>query len=208
MKEYKNLKMLSDLPWMADFMKTKNGLTFTKSALTKGEKIGVYNPFGDLTFLDKDLKVFEGTESRKKVFVLMLAEYFPKSHPNAGKPTNFEWKFLDEKKIHTIRKNYQLWAKRIDLINKGEAILSIRMWAGKPYKSKQQVIVDLIAPLGIEKATFEDDGLHIWDCAYIPEYLLVAENDGLSEDDFEAWFTPRPNEEMAIIHFTDFRYGE
>jgi len=38
-------------------------------------------------------------------------------------------------------------------------------------------------------------------------YLQLANNDGLSAEDFEAWFKGyNLSEPMAIIHFTEFRY--
>lgn len=36
-------------------------------------------------------------------------------------------------KRHTIRANYEFWAKRFEKIAAGEAVLSIREWVGKPY---------------------------------------------------------------------------
>jgi hypothetical protein len=34
----------------------------------------------------------------------------------------------------------------------------------------------------------------------------LARGDGLSFNDFEAWFRDYPDGDMALIHFTDFRY--
>ena len=39
-------------------------------------------------------------------------------------------------KLHTIRANYPLWEKRIKDIQEGHAVLSVRQWSGKPYRSK------------------------------------------------------------------------
>ena len=74
---------------------------------------------------------------KKKTYVLMISENFPKYHQKAGEPTFFARKIEEGKKIHTIRQNYELWNKRAEKINKGEAILSIRKWSGKAYRSKQ-----------------------------------------------------------------------
>lgn len=67
-----------------------------------------------------------------KTYVLILSEYFPKDHPKAGEPTGFVGDLMfTGKKIHTIRSNYELWAKRIDEVRAGKARLSIRIWTGK-----------------------------------------------------------------------------
>jgi hypothetical protein len=34
----------------------------------------------------------------------------------------------------------------------------------------------------------------------------LAKNDGLSPMDFMSWFDGYPDSEMAILHFTDYRY--
>lgn len=46
-------------------------------------------------------------------------------------------------KIHTIRANYDLWAKRFEEIERGEACLAVRKWTGKPYRSPQIEIARL-----------------------------------------------------------------
>jgi hypothetical protein len=36
---------------------------------------------------------------------------------------------------------------------------------------------------------------------------IIAKNDGLTKEDFTAWFKPyNLSEPMAILHFTNFRY--
>lgn len=74
-----------------------------------------------------------------KTYVIMIAKNFFKGHINAGEPTNFRRKIEKGEKIHTIRPNYDLWAKRIYEVNMGQAILSIREWIEKPYHSKQTI---------------------------------------------------------------------
>lgn len=74
---------------------------------------------------------------KKKTYVLMLSEFFPKTHNKAGMPTEFKEKVLNKKKIHTIRANFPLWEKRIKEVQEGRAVLSIRQWTGEPYRSKQ-----------------------------------------------------------------------
>lgn len=130
-----------------------------------------------------------------------------------GKP----WKFP---KIHTIRTNYKLWEKRIREVQEGNAVLSIRQWSGKPYRSKQVVIANLtknegvgIQPLKItrfieklgnkEYVAISVDG-DIKNTLTLEE---IAHNDGLSFEDWAAWFKDADtSQDMAIIHFTSFRY--
>lgn len=56
---------------------------------------------------------------KKKTYVLMLSELFPKTHNKAGMPTEFKEKVLNKKKIHTIRANFPLWEKRIKEVQEG-----------------------------------------------------------------------------------------
>lgn len=65
-----------------------------------------------------------------KTYVLTLSKQFPHSHKRAGEPTLFAARVFQREKIHTIRNNYPLWAKRIKEIQQGEAVLSIRQWEG------------------------------------------------------------------------------
>jgi len=143
-----------------------------------------------------------------KTYVLTVSTVFPKTHKRAGDPTGFVEKIRNCTKLHTIRVNYDLWKKRIDEVNSGVAMLSVRVWTGKPYNSKQKEVFQFIAEHGINIQKLEH-----------PDYFIfapidgkkcnwgdVAQNDGLSFDDFCEWFKDAGSEPMAIIHFTDFRY--
>jgi hypothetical protein len=160
-----------------------------------------------------------------KTYVIMISERFPQTHKRAGEQTNFKDKIdsIDcdlpfppfDPKIHTIRANYELWKKRFDQIDAGKAVLSVRVWKGKPYNSKQKEIFrfDKTHSIGIQK-------IKSWDfekgfAFYIGKNRNVlpvnigelAKNDGLSLDDFDNWFAGYDlNKPMAIIHFTEFRY--
>ena len=149
---------------------------------------------------------------------------FPATHPRRGELTFFIDKilkrssefytFLGWQKIHTIRANYELWAKRFEKINKGEAVLELYYWDGKPYNSKTITICQLGKDDGI--------GIQYLDClngnfsdpvAFDSETNVhltreeVAKNDGLSLEDFTAWYKGYDlSQTMAIIHFTPFRY--
>lgn len=89
--------------------------------------------------------------------------------------------------------------------------MSVRQWTGNPYRSKQVEIASLTADdgVGIQKLSFSREMLsfEIDDKGFaIPESLL-AENDGLSLEDWIDWFKGYDlDKPMAIIHFTKFRY--
>jgi hypothetical protein len=123
----------------------------------------------------------------------------------------FELAFLSEKKIHTLRENYPFWKKRIDAINRGEGYLSIRIWVGKPYRSKQRE-VSRLNYVGIEKLKREQgkDGPVYYivgpDGLYFVSMPMLANHDGLLPSEFYEWFQDYPYGEMAVIHFTGFRY--
>jgi hypothetical protein len=156
-----------------------------------------------------------------KTYVLTVSRTFPKTHKRSGEPTGFTEKIVcavfcpgdcsdcdfKSPKLHTIRSNYDLWAKRINEINEGKAILSIRYWSGKPYNSKQVELYKLEkdSGIGIQPITF------MWQYAHIDYMIIpieqVATNDGLKFEDFVEWFKKYDlSKPMAIIHFTDFRY--
>lgn len=144
-----------------------------------------------------------------KTYVITLSKKFMKGHPKAGNPTNFINGFISHDKIHTIRANYTFWEKRFKKIEAGEAILSVRYWAEKPYKSPQIEIEKFTRwdNIGIQKIEFTSD---LTECIIDGKhysYTEVAKNDGLLPEDFLSWFksydTSKP---LAIIHFTKFRY--
>ena len=139
-----------------------------------------------------------------KKYVLIVSERFPATHKRAGENTNFIQQIKDGVKKHTIRGNYDLWKKRIDEIQSGKAYLSVRIWTGKPYNSKQKEILQL-TEVGIQK-------LESWYFFYAIDNRELeitnedlATNDGLCTNDFEHWFR-KAEYPLAIIHFTDFRY--
>lgn len=159
-----------------------------------------------------------------KTYVLTLSKVFPAYHIRKGEPTNFKEAFkvgqvfnrgaeclYRHPKLHTIRANYELWEKRFEQIERGEAQLSIRQWSGKPYHSKQELICNLTKAdgIGIQKMV-------IAGCSTIhPKFVggcsvdckTLAHNDGLSEVDWRNWFERYDlTEPLAVIHFTKFRY--
>lgn len=156
--------------------------------------------------------VLSKLDENMKTYVLTLSKSFPRTHARAGEPTEFREKFLKKEKIHTIRANYELWSKRIKEVQAGRAVLSVRQWTGKPYRSKQVEIATLTAEngVGLQRLEFTDCRLRF---PYVGSewtfMVSLAKNDGLSLNDWVGWFNgydhSRP---LAIIHFTKFRYNE
>lgn len=174
----------------------------------------------------------------KKTYVLMLSAVFPKTHNKVGMPTGFKVKFslgqgcpdcdkpqdlsgvnisdcngcinaCSLQKLHTIRANYSLWEKRIKDIQAGNAVLSIRQWTGKPYRSKQVEIARLTTEdgVGIQLLELTNDLSECIVGGRRYSYVSVAKNDGLHPADWLDWFSCYDlSKSMAIIHFTKFRY--
>lgn len=153
-------------------------------------------------------------EKKIKTYVLTVSEYFPKTHPKSGAPTNFIYSIGQKLKCHTIRGNYKLWQKRISEIQKGNAVLSIRTWSGVPYQSTQTERFTLSNQdgVGIQKIKLNRDIIDLGWVEGQEEFSdqslsTIAHNDGLSIEDFRFWFEKYDfSEPMAIIHFTAFRY--
>lgn len=153
---------------------------------------------------------------KKKTYVLMLSREFPKSHPRAGEPTDFKTYKEKGTKKHTIRGNAELWEHRAEEINAGRAVLSVRQWSGRPYCS-HQIEIARHTKLGTQRVKMSFSAP--WDkCISVkqvngdihyPLFFEVAQNDGLSPDDFMAWFMKNRKKsvfEGIILHFTDMRY--
>lgn len=158
-----------------------------------------------------------------KTHVLLISNNFPKGHINAGENTYFVDKIKQGSKIHTIRNNYDFWKSKINDVNEGKAILSVRSWTGKPYASKQQEHFRFTKAdgVGIQKIELQSLCYWIeWDYPH-PLYLenpgfmnfsidIVAKCDGLTPGQFRDWFgldaEGYKSEPKALIHFTKERY--
>ena len=176
------------------------------------------------------MKTSKLKEKKLKVYVITLSKNYQVGHPKAEQPTFFKYKFLnmvfdypcsvieandgpdiviEDRKGHTIRKNFELWKKRIDEVIEGKAVLSVREWTGKPYNSPQVEIALLTAKDGVGIQKLEATPLGWFIDSYDSDVTneILAKNDGLSLEDFKAWFKNyKITEPMAIIHFTNFRY--
>lgn len=145
---------------------------------------------------------------------LILSQVFPSWHLRHGEPTHFVEQ-LRVTKLHTIYANATLWQKRFEKILLDEAELSVRVWTGKPYRSKMMEIVRLgkDSGIGFQLLTFETGlyglrSLHrlVIDGTLVRPELLAA-NDGLSLEDWQNWFQSYDvSQPMGVIHFTSFRY--
>ena len=145
-----------------------------------------------------------------KKYILLLSTHFPVSHPKAGEPTYFIEKYATREKKHTIRANYELWAKRIEEIQQGKAELVIRCWSGKPYRSKQYEWGRLGKEEGVSVQMVDFGGdimtptIDHWSQ---PDPETRARNDGLQFVDWLDWFEKYDlSKPMAIIHFGKWKY--
>lgn len=148
-----------------------------------------------------------------KTYVLMLAHSFPAHHYKKGDATQFHGKCLAGVKIHTIRINAKNWARKIDEVNAGHAIISVRQWSGKPYeKGSSQPELFQMTKCGYEYVRKNNYGF-IVENPYenrieMVSYEDISKNDGLTMDEFTWWFKKIDTKEsLIIIHFTDFRYS-
>lgn len=139
----------------------------------------------------------------------MMAKVFPSTHPRKAQPTKFKEKYFSGEKKHTIRGNYELWAKRAKEVNEGKAYISLRQWEGKPYNSPQ-IEIDKLYKIGVEEIELEVPSVFSGYLQDDGDYKELAKNDGLSIVDFLEWFFPNPKEvytfKGVILHFTDLRY--
>lgn len=154
----------------------------------------------------------------KKKIILTVSRVFPVTHSRRGELTEFYSKLKFGQKIHTIRKNYDLWALNAEKMQRGDYYLSFRMWSDKPYRSPQIEVLYSHTPIGTQRIelsyhadndtiTAKIDGREWLDA----DCYTLAKNDGLSVQDFKEWFFGKePKEDKVfdgvIIHFTDFRY--
>lgn len=174
-------------------------------------------------------------------YEVAVSPCFPSTHVRKGEPTFFIEKIqlalgqlvelpgdivIDlESKLHTIRKNYDIWVKRMNKVQEGKAVIDLFYWKlkGGRYTPDNEKIVFAVlekdSGCGVQKVEFGQ--YHIqkgmyhaivsrdndYDYDTIANENDLSTNDGLSLEDFKAWFKGYDlSEPMAIIHFTKFRY--
>src|SRR5689334_11729026 len=125
--------------------------------------------------------------------VIMVSQKFPHYHPRKGEPTFFVPKILQA----TEAIGFSPWPPKVHTIRKGERwrpgeTASIRVWEDLPYRSKQLEIavveIQSIWQIRIEGFVIWIDGKDF--SKHRDDYMvkLLAENDGLSLEDFWDWF--------------------
>jgi hypothetical protein len=104
-----------------------------------------------------------------KTHVLIVSRTFPKTHPAAGEETHFVESIKNKIKTTTIRGNYEYWSNIVNSVNAGKAILSIRYWSDKPYRSKQ---VEFVRWTKLDaKEVFITNGVNGFQMTVDDEYL-------------------------------------
>lgn len=154
---------------------------------------------------------------RNKKICITLSRVFPQTHSRRGESTGFSDKLTSGTKIHTIRRNYDLWALNAEKMQRGGYELSVRQWIDKPYRSKQREIHTQNEPIGVERIRIDYNANRDEIIVHVNGQFVcaarIASNDGLSLDDFKDWFVGerRHKEDYifsgVVIHFTEFRYA-
>jgi hypothetical protein len=148
-----------------------------------------------------------------KIYVITMMVKFPTQAPHVAVTTGFKKKLLSGEKKTTIRQNYEFWKKRIDEVNAGRAVISVRQWSGLPYRSEQKEIKQFKqGEVGYQRITATggaaDIGINTGDGFTMlsnKRILTVAKNDGVPIDLFRKFFKGGVLDGI-IIHFTKLRY--
>ena len=122
-----------------------------------------------------------------------------------------------EPKLHTIRNNYPLWVKRMEKVHAGKAVIDLCYWKlpGGRFTPSNEAIpfatLDKDSGCGVQEihlVKFFTSLIPIIDGSPTKTgSIVIAKNDGLSIEDFKAWFKGYDlSKSMAIIQFTKFRY--
>jgi len=117
-------------------------------------------------------------------------------------------------KLHTIRNNYPLWVKRMKKVHAGKAVIYLCYWKlpGGRFTPGNEAIpfaaLDKDSGCGVQELRWLTTcTAQIRDNAQLVNDIQLAKNDGISVEDFKAWFKGYDlSNSMAIIQFTTFRY--
>lgn len=148
-----------------------------------------------------------------KTYILLISKWFLAGHSRAGQETNFIPKIIEQTKIHTVRENYDFWAKRVNSINNRQGLLSIRQWSERPYRSKMITYMNL-PHAGLQRFDIVKGKMFVDKKALtIAESLALVRNDGFEFStqglkDFMEWLGADKKDlrNACIIHFTNIRY--
>lgn len=172
----------------------------------KAKKIVRYRIPVSVNFPQTHARKGEQTYFVEKIRLALMQSKYPNIQVSAESANNLKlWP-----KLHTCRVKLQSWGKKIEKIAKGEAVLELYYWTGKPYNSKTVTICQLGKDdgIGLQKISFKDGFIETPVINDYPQNAFsIALNDGLLWADFRDWFKNYDlSKEMAIIHFTPFRY--
>lgn len=135
--------------------------------------------------------------------VITFSRYFPKKHPREGQPTFFVEKIWAGLADITDRMQGSVdmdWYEYYNGVPKWHTIregnrwkvgdfFSPRFWSGKPYRSKQSLITEPIEIKKIWDFKKDEHGFYFINGSSTSFNMEdVARNDGLSMQDFDAWF--------------------
>ena len=166
--------------------------------------------------------------------VITFSRYFQKSHPQCGQPTFFVEKIFNEINTHQGKSidvyeldkslNFTLLTefgakvgRKKHTIRSGNRFkagdfFSPRVWSGKPYSSPQIVLCDDVEIENVWDIVFVQkdkflsvNGVSYEKSTYENMIKVLAENDGLSVNDFKSWFT-KPFTGEVICWSSDVSY--
>ena len=132
---------------------------------------------------------------------IMFSRVFPAYHPRSGGSTGFVDLILTGEKKHTIRSGNR-W--------KVGDKFSPRIWIGRPRYTTQRIIADDKTVLKIWSFTRDLFAPKFYLNGHpVSEQLLseIAANDGLTVDDFKAWFN-KPFEGQIICWNESVNYEQ
>lgn len=150
--------------------------------------------------------------------VITFSRHFPKGHPKAGQPTHFVekiescladiipgWEMSKTFTLHEWEPYYNCTMPKHHTIRTGSRFkpgetVSLRVWSDKPYRSRQIEF----AQVEVKKTwAFKLRPIKVHDAREVRVYRFInnilvtdamakeiASNDGLSIEDFDAWFCP------------------
>jgi len=157
--------------------------------------------------------------------VITFSRVFPAYHSRKGEPTYFveafykslfvakvipkelHGSFNHQKFINGFKKHHTIRAGK--RFKKGD-FFSPRVWSGKPYHSKQVILASDIEIKQVWNIEIDKDGLiRINDSNQVLSLgfeSVLAENDGLSYNDFKDWFSKLPFSGQIICWNENVKY--
>ena len=151
----------------------------------------------------------------KRKITIMFSRLFPTTHTRRGEPTKFIEKVMLGEKIHTIRRQYDRWKHLADKCTDERCDIALCQWRATPRRSNHVQVGLLSSRIGVQRISMqyfpETDSIIATVDGQDIDPKIIAENEGLSFDEFKEWFFGRNRNEHdeyngCIIHLTDFRY--